>query len=114
LAWLDSMGCLSEDTLAVHCCWCGDAELDLMAARGVKLAYNPASNMFLGDGVTRVPDLLARGVTVALGTDGGCTNSRTSIFDEMRTCSLLQKIHRLDPTCVTAAQVFEMGTCGGG
>src|SRR5205814_3720943 len=55
----------------------------------------------------------ARGITVGLGTDGGCTNSRASVFDEMRTCALLQKVARLDPAAVTAAQAFEMGTSAG-
>jgi len=47
--------------------------------------------MFLGDGVTDLVDLVARGVRVGLGTDGGCSNNRVSVFDEMRMAALLQK-----------------------
>ena len=36
----------------------------------------------------------ARGVRIGLGTDGGCSNNRVSVLDEMRTCALLQKVAR--------------------
>ena len=66
------------------------------------LAYCPGSNMFLGDGVTDIVDLLARGVTLGLGTDGGCSNNRVSVFDEMRSAALLQKVHRIDGQAISA------------
>src|SRR5262249_43390856 len=72
------------------------------------------SNMFLGDGVTDIVDLARRGVRIALGTDGGCSNSRVSVFDEMRACALLQKVTRLDGQAIAAEQCFAMGTRGGG
>src|SRR5206468_6039092 len=80
--------------IAVHGCWFDATERALLAERGGSLAYCPGSNMFLGDGVTDVVDLVARGVRVGLGTDGGCSNNRVSIFDEMRTAALLQKVHK--------------------
>jgi len=70
--------------------------------------------MFLGDGVTDVVDLDRRGVRIALGTDGGCSNSRVSVLDEMRTCALLQKVARLDGQALTAERAFHFGTAGGG
>lgn len=69
--------------------------------------------MFLSDGVTRIPDLLDAGVRISLGSDGACSNNRISIFEEMRMCSLLQKVTRLDGTCINAKQVFDMGTKAG-
>ncbi len=108
--WVYSM----TDMVAVHGCWFDAGERALMAERGAGLAYNPNSNMFLGDGVTDIVDLVARGVKIALGTDGGCSNSRVSVFDEMRACALLQKVTRLDGQAITAEQCFAMGTVGGG
>ena len=89
---IDKMGLLGEDMVAVHGCWFDADERAMLAERGAKLAYNPNSNMFLGDGITDVVDLVKRGARVALGTDGGCSNSRVSVFDEMRACALLQKV----------------------
>jgi 5-methylthioadenosine/S-adenosylhomocysteine deaminase len=70
--------------------------------------------MILGDGVTKLRLMSALGVPVALGTDGGCTNNRLSIFEEMRMAALLQKVTHLDGTAFTAEDAFRMGTVGGG
>jgi 5-methylthioadenosine/S-adenosylhomocysteine deaminase len=114
------LGLLDRDMIAVHGCWFDHEERALLAERGAALAYNPNSNMFLGDGVTDVVDLVARGVRVGLGTDGGCSNSRVSVFDEMRACALLQKVARAlagandAGQAIDAETVFAMGTRGGG
>jgi 5-methylthioadenosine/S-adenosylhomocysteine deaminase len=100
--------------VVVHACWFDEGERALMAERGAALAYCPGSNMFLGDGITDVVDLRARGVRVGLGTDGGCSNNRVSVLDEMRTCALLQKVARTDGQAMTADDCLAMGTSGGG
>ncbi len=111
---IDQLGLLDENMVAVHGCWFDEGERALLAERGAKLAYNPNSNMFLGDGITDVVDLVARGAKVALGTDGGCSNSRVSVFDEMRACALLQKVARVNGQAIDAETCFKMGTAWGG
>ena len=100
--------------IAVHGCWFDAGERALLAERGGALAYCPGSNMFLGDGVTDLVDLVARGVRVGLGTDGGCSNNRVSVFDEMRTAALLQKVHRTDGQAIDAETCFRLGTATAG
>jgi 5-methylthioadenosine/S-adenosylhomocysteine deaminase len=107
---LDRLGVLGARTIAVHAVWLDDEEIALMGARGAALAYCPSSNMFLGDGVTRLPELLRAGVRVGLGTDGGCTNNRLSVFEEMRMASLLQRVRLLDGGALGAATAFALGT----
>ena len=111
--YLDRLGVLGPRMIGVHCVWLDDEEIALMGARGAGLAYCPASNMFLGDGITRLPELLRAGVRVGLGTDGGCTNNRLSVFDEMRTCSLLQRVRLLDGAALGAEMAFALGTRSG-
>jgi 5-methylthioadenosine/S-adenosylhomocysteine deaminase len=111
---VDRMGLLDRSMIAVHGCWFDEGERALLAERGASLAYCPASNMFLGDGVTDVVDLRRRGVAVALGTDGGCSNSRVSVLDEMRSAALLQKVWRTDGQAINAEECFAMGTALGG
>jgi 5-methylthioadenosine/S-adenosylhomocysteine deaminase len=111
---VDGLGLLGSDMIAVHGCWFDADERSLLAERGASLAYNPNSNMFLGDGVTDVVDLVAKGARIALGTDGGCSNSRVSVFDEMRACALLQKVARVDGQAIDAETCFAMGTRVGG
>ena len=110
IRYLDRLGVLGPRMVGVHCVWLDDDEIALMGSRGAALAYCPASNMFLGDGIARIPEMLRAGVRVGLGTDGGCTNNRLSVFDEMRTCSLLQRVRLLDGTALSAETAFDLGT----
>jgi len=113
IRYLDGLGVLGPRMIGVHCVWLDDEEIQRMGARGAALAYCPSSNMFLGDGITRVPELLRAGVRVGLGTDGGCTNNRLSIFEEMRMTALLQRVRLLDGTAFDAATAFALGTRAG-
>ncbi len=110
IRYLDGLGVLGPRTVAVHCVWLDDGEIGLMGARGAALAYCPSSNMFLGDGITRLPELLAAGVRAGLGTDGGCTNNRLSVFEEMRMASLLQRVRLLDGGVLAAEAALALGT----
>jgi 5-methylthioadenosine/S-adenosylhomocysteine deaminase len=112
MRWLESLGLAMERMTAIHCVWLEDDDIRLMGARDVRLVYNPASNMFLGDGVTRIVDMLGAGVKIGLGSDGGCSNNRVSVFDEMRMCALLQKVTHLSSEVVPAETAFAMGTAG--
>jgi 5-methylthioadenosine/S-adenosylhomocysteine deaminase len=113
MRYLDTLGVLGPRTIAVHGVWLDDGEIALMGERRAALAYCPSSNMFLGDGITRVPEMLAAGVRIGLGTDGGCTNNRASVFEEMRMASLLQRVRLLDGRALAAERAFAMGTRDG-
>lgn len=108
--YLDRLGVLDDSMIAVHLVWLAPDEIELLGQRRASLAYCPSSNMFLADGVTDLPGLIKAGVRVSLGTDGGCSNNRVSVFEEMRMAALLQKVHRLDATAVASRETFDMGT----
>jgi 5-methylthioadenosine/S-adenosylhomocysteine deaminase len=114
IRYLDKLGVLGPRMIGVHCVWLDDEELRLMADRGAGLAYCPSSNMMLGDGITRISEMQELSIRIGLGTDGGCTNNRLSVFDEMRMAALLQKVRHLDGTRLSAEQAFAMGTVDGG
>jgi 5-methylthioadenosine/S-adenosylhomocysteine deaminase len=111
---LHRLGVLDRSMVAVHLCWLEDREIELFGEARANLAYCPSSNMFLADGVTRIRDLAAAGVTIGLGTDGACSNNRSSIFEEMRQSALLQKVITLDAASITSHQALTMGTRNGG
>ncbi|MBI3635952.1 MAG: amidohydrolase family protein [Candidatus Rokubacteria bacterium] len=113
IRYLDRLGVLGPRMIGVHCVWLDDEEIALMGARGAAVSYCPSSNMFLGDGITRVPELLQAGVRIGLGTDGGCTNNRHSVFEEMRMTSLLQRVRLLDGAALPAEAALAMGTRAG-
>lgn len=112
--YLDQLGVVNSKMVVIHGVWLTEKEIALMAHKNVKLSYNPSSNMFLGDGVTDIKKMLDHKVTIGLGTDGACSNNKTSIFEEMRMAALLQKVQKLDSTVITAQDVFQMGTKNGG
>jgi 5-methylthioadenosine/S-adenosylhomocysteine deaminase len=114
VAFLDSLGVLSSRAIMVHCVWVDEHDLSIMAERAVRVVHNPSANAFLGDGVAPVRQMLEHGIPVALGTDGGCTNSRQSIFEEMRMAALVAKAVAADASVLGAEETFLMGTARGG
>jgi len=111
---LDRIGVLNERAVLVHCVWVDDEDLALISDRGASVVHNPSANAFLGDGIAPLPGMLTRGIPVALGTDGGCTNSRQSVFEEMRMAALLAKAASEDGQAVGAEDVLRAGTSRGG
>jgi 5-methylthioadenosine/S-adenosylhomocysteine deaminase len=112
--YLDSLGALTERTILVHCVWADDDDLALIAERGGRIVHNPGANAFLGDGIAPFRQMLERNIRTCLGTDGGCTNSRQSIFDDMRMAALLQKAANADASVMRAEDALIAGTARGG
>jgi 5-methylthioadenosine/S-adenosylhomocysteine deaminase len=110
---LSRLGILGPNLLACHCVVLEDEDMDLLRDHDVKVAHNPESNMKLASGIAPVAALLARGVCVALGTDGCASNNNLDMFSEMDTAAKLHKVANLDPTVVDAAQVLRMATTDG-
>jgi 5-methylthioadenosine/S-adenosylhomocysteine deaminase len=113
LEHLDSIGFLGPEVLAAHCVWLTEHEIKLLHRREVKPVHNPVSNMKLGSGIAPVPEMLAAGIPVALGTDGAASNNSLDMFKEMKFAALLNKAHRLDPVVVPAMSALEMATLNG-
>lgn len=111
---LDRLGVLSGWTVAAHAVWLTDKDIDLLRAAQTGIAHNPSSNMMLASGIAPVTKLLARGVTVGLGTDGPAgSNNDFDMFEEMDLAAKLQKVSTNDPTALTAQQAFAMATSEG-
>jgi 5-methylthioadenosine/S-adenosylhomocysteine deaminase len=106
-------GLLDPRLVTVHTVWVDDEELDLLAEARAGIVHCPGANAFLGDGIARLPEMLARGIRVGLGPDGGCANNRQSVFDEMRQASLLAKARLADGGAIDAPTAFALGTVGG-
>ncbi|MFP4345738.1 MAG: amidohydrolase family protein [Anaerolineales bacterium] len=109
---LEELELLGPHTLLAHGVHLRDDEIALLAERGASIVHCPESNLKLGSGVARLPDLLAAGVNVGLGTDGAASNNDLDMWGEMRTAALLHKGVRQDPTVVPARQVLRMATLG--
>ena len=110
---LDGIGLLNENLQAVHMTAVTEAEVALVAERGVRVIHCPHSNMKLASGVCPVPRFAAAGTTVGLGTDGAASNNGLDLFAEARLAALLAKNETNDATALPAADVLELATLGG-
>lgn len=112
IEFFESIGILHANTCLAHCIWLNDHEFDLLRQRHAKVLHCPSSNLKLGSGVARVPDLIRGGISVSLGADGAPCNNTLDMFQEMRLAALIQKpahgAHAMD-----AQKVFEMATIEG-
>jgi 5-methylthioadenosine/S-adenosylhomocysteine deaminase len=111
--YMERLGLLDSLVVADHCVVLTPAEIELLAARKVKVAHCPESNMKLACGIAPVPQLLAAGVTVGLGTDGSASNNDVDMFREMSTTAKVHKVKMLDPTVMAAEETLQLATMGG-
>jgi 5-methylthioadenosine/S-adenosylhomocysteine deaminase len=110
---LEKLGVFTRPTLVAHAVHLTDEELDMMAKYDVKVSHNPISNLKLGSGIARVPDMMERGICVSLGTDGPASNNNLDLFEEMKMVALLHKGYRKDPLAVPATEALRMATIYG-
>ena len=110
---LDREQLLDSSLVTVHTVWVDGDELDLIADAGAGVVHCPGANAFLGDGIAPLAEMLERNIRVGLGPDGGCANNRQSVFDEMRTASLMAKARLRDGGAIDAETVLRLGTVGG-
>ncbi len=113
VAHLADIGFLSSSLIADHCVVLSEEDMTLMTDYDVKVAHNPESNMKLASGIAPIPELLKRGVTVGIGTDGCASNNNLDMFQEMDSAAKLHKVHALDPTVMDARTVVRMATIDG-
>jgi 5-methylthioadenosine/S-adenosylhomocysteine deaminase len=112
--WMESIGFLNHRCIAAHSAWLTLAEVRAMARCKASVSTCPVSNMKLATGgVAPIPEMLAAGVNVSIGTDGSTTNNSLDMFGEMKTLALLQKSSRWDASVVSAQQALDFATLGG-
>jgi 5-methylthioadenosine/S-adenosylhomocysteine deaminase len=102
---LDQAGFLTPRTLLAHCVFLDDGEIEILAQRGSHVIHCPSSHLKGAKGFTRVPDLLAAGVNVALGVD-----MMADLLSEMRTEIGMHAAHRQDPNAVPKLEALRMAT----
>ena len=109
---LQDAGLLGPATVLAHGVHLDDDDLAMVAASGAAVAHCPASNQKLGSGFARIPELLAAGVPVALGTDGAASANDLDPWLAMRLAAY-PLAARCGPGTIDAATVLAMATTGG-
>ena len=106
-------GIFDVPTIAAHCVRVTESDRAILAAHGVSVVTNPASNMKLGNGFAPVPELAAAGVNVCLGTDGAASNNAQNLFRELALLTLIHKGTHDTPQCISADEALDMATING-
>ncbi|MBD3287317.1 8-oxoguanine deaminase [candidate division KSB1 bacterium] len=109
LALMESVDWLGDDVWYAHGIYFNDDELNLLAQTGTGIAHCPTSNMRLGSGIARVPEMLKLGIPVGLAVDGSASNDSSDMVGEMRNALLLHRVHA-GADAMSAPQVLEMAT----
>ena len=111
---LDAIGLLSPKLSCAHTIWINEADIQLMADKGASVVHNPESNFLTGSGRAPIPEMIARGVNVGLGSDGSCSSGDQSIHRAMKLATAVHRNAEKDRAkWIGAETALEMGTVGG-
>jgi 5-methylthioadenosine/S-adenosylhomocysteine deaminase len=112
-AFLESIGYLDEQLLAVHLTEATEEEAAMMARSGARMALCSGSIGIIDGIVPPVHAFRQAGGLAALGSDQPSGNNCNNIFNEMKLTALFNKIRYRDPTIMPAWEVLRMATIEG-
>ena len=111
--FLDSIGLLTDRLLAVLCIHATESDVKLFAERGVKVSHCVGSNTKAGKGIMPLKEMLARGVTVSLGTDGASSGNTIDLITQLGMVTRAHKTKNHDRGAFTAQEIVYLATMGG-
>lgn len=113
IAWLEKIGYLNKNLLAVHLSDANDDEVRQVARSGAAMIACPGSIGII-DGIVPPSFVYQQaGGVVALGSDQAPGNNCHNMFNEMKLAALFNKIKYQDPECVPAWRALRMATIDG-
>jgi 5-methylthioadenosine/S-adenosylhomocysteine deaminase len=112
-AYLDELGYLGDQLLAVHLTEATDDEAALIAQRGTSMALCSGSIGIIDGIVPPAKAFRDADGPVALGSDQASGNNCNNIFNEMKLTALFNKIKYRDPTVMPAWEALRMATIEG-
>ena len=113
LAHLYDLGFLGPEVSIDHGVWLTEGDIELMGETGIMLTHQPSSNFRLMSGMAPLNQLLAKGVTVALGIDEAGINDDNDILQEMRLALKMHRVPGIDQVGPTSGQILHLTTVGG-
>jgi len=111
--YLESIGVLGSNVVLAHSLGLVDSEIECLARTGTTVAMCPVTAAKGGRGVAehgRMPELLAKGVKVALGCDSPNNSNHLDIVRAMNMAAIQYKDARQDTRLIPAESALEMAT----
>jgi len=115
-AYLESLGLLGPNVCLAHVLGIDDLEIDLMARTGTTAAMCPVTAAKGARGAVqhgRLPELVAKGVKVALGCDSPNNSNHLDILRALNMAAIQYKDARQDITLIPAETALELATLTG-
>ena len=102
--------CLGPRTTVVHATHADDHELDLVAEAGARVCICPTTEADLGDGYAPMARLLARGISLCVGSD---SNVRIDPLEELRELSAIARRETMSREVLSPEELLAIGSAGG-
>lgn len=113
IEYFNDTGVLASPTTLAHCVYVTDSDMDILVENNAFVSHNATSNLKLGSGIARIPQMLKKGVCVSLGTDGAASNNTLDIMREYQLASILHKGYNRDAEATIAHQMLDLATLNG-
>jgi cytosine/adenosine deaminase-related metal-dependent hydrolase len=111
--WSQRHHALGPNVLLINGCWVDATDIRILVETGTHLSHSPVANTKMATGILPVGEVLAGGVNLCIGTDGGLNNNTHDMFGEMKAACLLQNIVRRSAAALTPEAALEMATIAG-
>lgn len=96
-SWLAAQGALGPNVTLAHGVYLTPADIETIARAGARIVHNPGSNLRLHNGAAPLPDFVAAGIEVGLGTDNTALADDEDLLGEMRLAGALARATRGEP-----------------
>ena len=114
VAHLGKLRLLNPNFCVAHGVWLDEDDRKRLADAGASISHNPGSNLKLGSGIADMRAMLARGLNVAIGTDGSASSDNLNAFEAMRLACYVSRVKGNSPErWVSAREAFHAATEGG-
>ena len=114
VGYFDRLGVLGSHTIAAHCLYLSDDDVEILGKRKVNCVHNINSNAKLASGFRfRYNELRDAGANLCLGTDGAASSNNLDMLETMKTTALFQKAWREDPTQMPLGELMDCATVNG-
>lgn len=113
---LERAGLLGPRTLLAHIGWLPAGDIERLIRTRTSIVHCPGSSLIGGNGWVAhgvIPELVAGGATMALGTDASIISRHLDMVRIMYVAAGAHKDARRDPLIMNPYKVFEMATIAG-
>ncbi len=112
VACMEANGLATPSTVAAHCIYLTDAEIEDWGRHGISVAHCPASNLKIEARTVPIHRLLGK-AAVGIGTDWAASDNAMDMLAETRLAAMIGKREADDPEALPIATMLRCATIDG-